>query len=154
MRARHEPSNVKTTWQSFDEPLHITLMRTVGIAVIVGAVVASVSGGGVARWAAISALALWPSFGGHWLELWFLHWLRPRLSDARRVQLTARLLVWFVGGIGFAIAMWLTAAMARRLQRPPWSMWYLAGFAFIGIELLAHLGLQRRGRPSFFNGRG
>ena len=38
--------------------------------------------------------------------------------------------------------------------RPPWATWWVAGFAFIGIELVAHLGLQLRGRPSFFNGRG
>ena len=34
-----------------------------------------------------------------------------------------------------------------------WPAWWLGGLAFIGIELLAHLLLQLRGRPSFYNGR-
>jgi hypothetical protein len=32
--------------------------------------------------------------------------------------------------------------------------WWIGGIAFIGIELLAHLGLQFRGWPSFYNGLG
>ena len=97
---------------------------------------------------------LWPSFGGHWLEIWFLNWLRPRLPDTRRVQIAVRLAVWFIGGVGLAFGMRLTA-MAFPGRRPAsWATWWMAGFAFIGIELVAHLVLQLRGRPSFFNGRG
>lgn len=40
------------------------------------------------------------------------------------------------------------------LRRPLWVAWWMAGLAFIGIELVAQLALQLRGRPSFFNGRG
>jgi hypothetical protein len=42
---------------------------------------------------------------------------------------------------GFRLAHW-----------PAW--WWLGGIAFIGIELVAHLVLQLRGRPSFYNGLG
>ena len=143
-----------TEWLRFDEPLRVTLLRTVGIAVIVGTIVTLVWGGGLARWAITTTLILWPSFGGHWLELWFLNWLRPRLSAARRVQIAARLVVWFIGGIGLALGVWLTARILIGPRRMAWAMWWVAGFVFIGIELVAHLGLQRRGRPSFFNGRG
>jgi len=65
--------------------------------------------GGLARWPIATLLVLWPSLGGHWVEVWFLNWLRPRLSVARGVQVAARVGVWFVGGIGLAICMGLTA---------------------------------------------
>jgi hypothetical protein len=32
--------------------------------------------------------------------------------------------------------------------------WWVAGFGFVGIELIAHLGLHARGRPSVYDGRG
>lgn len=143
-----------TGWLRVDEPLHVTLLRSIGIAVAVGALVTLVWGGGLQRWAIVTALALWPSLGGHWLELWFLNWLRPRLSTARPVQIAARLVVWFIGGIAIALGVWLTATVLTRPRRTPWAMWWIAGFAFIGIELVVHLGLERRGRPSFFNGLG
>lgn len=103
-------------------------------------------------------LVLWLSFGGHWVELWFLNWLRPRLSGARAVQVGARALVWFVGGTVLAIGMGLTAMAPGGFRPARWSAWgpawWLGGLAFIGIELVIHLVLQLRGRPSFYNGRG
>jgi hypothetical protein len=41
--------------------------------------------------------------------VWFLNWLRPRLSITRGVQVAARVGVWFLGGTGLAIRMGLTA---------------------------------------------
>jgi hypothetical protein len=142
-----------TEWQPYHEPLRVTLTRTVGIALVAGGVLAH-WWSGLARWPVATALMLWPSLGGHWLELWFLNWLRPRISDGRGVQVAARIAVWFIGGIGLAIGMWLTAIALADLRRMPWAAWWIAGFAFIGIELVAQLALQLRGRPSFFNGRG
>ena len=144
-----------TEWQPFREPLRRTLTRTVGIAVVAGAVLAW-SRGGLSQWPAASAVMLWPSFGGHWLELWFLNWLRPRLAGRRAVQVAARLAVWFVGGVVLAVGMWVTAAAVPGL-RPPRTAWWLvglAGLAFVGVEMAAHVGLQLRGRPSLLNGRG
>jgi len=99
-------------------------------------------------------MALWPSFRGHWVEIWFLNWLRPRLPIARAVQTAARVVVWFVGGSGLALGMGVTAMALT--GRPPerWPAWWLGGLAFIGVELVAHVFLQLRGRPSFYNGRG
>jgi hypothetical protein len=142
-----------TDWQRYDEPLRTTLTRTVGIAVVAGGVVAS-RWGGLGRWPVATMLMLWPSFGGHWLEIWFLNRLRARLPATRAVQVAARLAVWFAGGIGLAAGMALTAAVLTRRLRFPLAAWWMGGLAFIGIELIAHLGLQLRGRPSFFNGRG
>jgi hypothetical protein len=103
-----EQHSMTSQWQPFREPLPVTLLRTGTIAIVVGAVLAQFWGG-LARWPMATLLVLWPSLGGHWVELWFLNWLRPRLSAARRVQVAARVGVWFVGGIGLAIGMGLTA---------------------------------------------
>jgi len=141
-------------WQPYREPLHITILRTGMIAIVVGAVLARLWGG-LARWLIATLLVLWPSFGGHWVEVWFLNWLRPRLSSARGVQVGARVGVWFVGGVGLAIGMGLTARELAGFRPSHWpAWWWLGGLAFIGIELVAHLVLQLRGRPSFYNGRG
>ena len=142
-----------TPWQPFRETLRTTLTRTIGIAVIVGAVVALLSGGRV-RWAVATLLFLWPSFGGHWVELWYLNWLRPRLSAARPVQIVARVAVWFVGGVALAFGMALTAKALSGFRPVRWPAWWVGGCAFIVLELVAQLVLHMRGRPSFYNGRG
>jgi hypothetical protein len=129
------------------------MLRTGMIAIVVGAVVARLWGG-LARWPLATLLVLWASFGGHWVEVWFLDWLRPRLSSARGFQVAARVGVWFVGGAVLAIGMGLTAMALAGLRPANWSTWWLGGLAFIGIELVTHLVLQFRGRPSFYNGRG
>jgi hypothetical protein len=143
-----------TQWQPYREPLRITLVRTITIALVLGALLARLWGGGLRRWPFATLLMLWPAFGGHWIEIWFLNWLRPRLSSTRAVQVGARVGVWFVGGIGLALGMALTAAAVGRFQPARWPAWWLAGLGFIGIELIAQLVLQLRGCPSFYNGRG
>ena len=169
-----EATGTTSQWTPYREPLGVTLARTGAIALVIGAVLAASSrgiggggiggggggggGGGLARWAMASLLALWPALGGHFIELWFLNWLRPRLPSARAPHVVARVLTWFVGGGLFAACMRLTAlalaggATAARPMRPTW--WVAAGFVYIGIELVAHLILHWRGRPSFYNGRG
>jgi hypothetical protein len=73
------------------------------------------------------------------------------------MQVAARVLVWFFGGVGLMIGMALTATA---LDSSGWIHWpvrwppcWLGGLAFIGVELLAHLVLRLRGRPSFYDGR-
>jgi hypothetical protein len=56
--------------------------------------------------------------------------------------------------IGLAVGMGLTAMALAGFRPAHWPVWWLGGLAFIGIELVAHLVLQLRGRPSFYNGRG
>ena len=141
-------------WQPHREPLHTTLARTAVIAVVLGTVLARWWGGGLARWPLASLLVLWFSFGGHWVELWFLNWLRPRLFIARGAQVGARVAVWFVGGCILALGMDLTAMALAGFRPAQWPAWWLGGLAFIGLELVVHLVLQLRGQPSFYNGRG
>jgi hypothetical protein len=122
--------------------------------VIVGTVLAVASHGGLRRWPLITLLVLWPSFGGHWVELWHLNWLRPRLGVARFTQAAARLLVWFLGGSVLGLGVCLTATALGALSPARWPRWWLGGLAFIGVELIVHLVLQLREKPSFYNGRG
>jgi hypothetical protein len=143
---------MKSEWQPYREPLRATILRTGLIAIVVGAVLARMSRR--LGWPTAILLMLWPSFGGHWVEIWFLNWLRPRLSAARPVQVAARMGVWFVGGTGLAIGMVLTGMALRGFHPAHWPAWWIGGLGFIGIELMAHLGLQLSGRPSFYNGRG
>ncbi len=142
-----------TPWQPFSEPLGETLKRNLAIAVVVGTVFAA-SGGGWNRWPMATLAALWPSLGGHCVEIFFLNWLRPKIPDGRGPQVLARLAVWFVAGLGFAVCMTVTAEALSgfRLRQPP--AWWLGGVAFIGVELVAHLGPALSRRPSFYDGRG
>ncbi|MFL5605614.1 MAG: hypothetical protein ACJ8AD_04140 [Gemmatimonadaceae bacterium] len=144
-----------TSWQPFHESPRRTLLRTFGIALVTGGVVAH-WWGGLGRWPLATAVMLWPSLGGHWLELWFRNWLRPRISATRPVQTVVRLTVWFMGGLGLGFGMRLTviAFAGRQSTQWQWPSWWAAGLAFLGLELTAHAALQLRGQPSFFNGRG
>lgn len=140
-------------WQPFHEPLRITLARNGAIALVVGAILAPRLGG-LAHWPLATLLVLWPSLGGHFIELWFLNFLRPRLPVARAVQFCVRIVVWFIGGTGLAFGMALTATALAGSRPAHWPAWWLGGLAFIGIELAVHLMLQFRGKASFYNGRG
>ena len=140
--------------EKFEEPLRTTLLRNVVIAVVAGAAVAAWSGGGIRALPWTILLALWPTLGGHWVEIFFLNLLRPRLPAARGIRVAVRLVLWFFGGVALAAAMNATAAAVRHDARPPrWPAWWVGGVAFIAIELIVHLVLQLRGLGSFYNGR-
>jgi hypothetical protein len=140
-------------FQPYREPARTTLLRTALIAIAIGAVL-TLPRRDIARWPAASLVALWPALGGHFVELLFLNVLRPSLPSTRGVQIAARLLVWFVGGVVLALGMYVTALAVIGPRPMRWPALLIAGVAFIGIELIVHLVLQRRGRPSFYNGRG
>ena len=138
------------SWRAHREPLLTTALRVGGIALAVGALLAWRIGG-LSRWPLTTVLVLWFSLGGHWIELWFLNWLRPRLPAERQIQIAARLVVWFIGGIGIGFGMASTATFAGYTPAR-WPSWWLLGFGFVALELLVHVGLHLRGRPNFFNG--
>jgi hypothetical protein len=138
----------------YREPLRTTLLRTITIAVVAGPIAARAGGHGVSAWPFAILLALWPSFGGHWVELWFINWLMPRLPEGRGVLVAARLAVWFVGGVVLMLGVCVTAMLLVGFPPGRWPALWIGGLAFIAIELVPHLFLQLRGRPSFYNGRG
>ena len=138
------------TSQSYYEPLHITLVRTGLIGLVLGLVAARVQSQ-PAAWPQWTAFALWFSFGGHWVELFFLNWFRPRLASARWAQVTGRLFTWLVGGALLMVGARVTvlSLSAQSLRLPPW---WLGGPVFVGLELLVHALPALRGRPNFYNG--
>jgi len=135
------------------EPLRVTLTRTLGVALIVGGVIAW-RRGDLARWPVVSTLVLWPSLGGHVVERWYLGALRPRLPSSAGIRFLARIATWFVGGVMLGLGMAVTAVALAGMTRIPWGLWWLAGLAFAAIELIAHVLLRLVGRPSLFDGRG
>src|SRR5215467_10858955 len=102
--------NVRERMSAFHEPLRVTLTRTVGIAIVAGAI-ASIWLGGVRRWPALTVVMLWPSLGGHWVDVLFLSGLRTRLPASPVIQRAARLILWFAAGIVLALAVRWTAAL-------------------------------------------
>ena len=130
----------------FHEPLRTTLLRTVLIALVVGVVV-----GRAASWLPWTAFALWLTFGGHWVEVFFLNWLRPRLPAERWAQIGGRLLIWIVGGTVLMVGARATAlALGIPAMRvPPWS---LGGPILVGLELFVHGLAQLRRQPNLYNG--
>jgi hypothetical protein len=140
-------------WTPYREPVRTTLIRTTAIALVAGSVLAFSTRGRMA-WPIAVLVMLWPSLGGHFVELWFLNWLRPRISAERGVQLAVRLGTWFIGGVLLAMCMAITARALLGGASMRMLAWWVAGFGFVGIELIAHLGLHARGRPSVYDGRG
>jgi hypothetical protein len=140
-------------WQPFHEPIGQTLFRTVLIAIVVGGAIALASRRWTI-WPLATLLVLWPSFGGHWVEVWFLNWLRPRIDPSRSVQVTARVLVWFASGYVLTLGMFMTASAFVHWRLPQRLNWWSPGVAFVCLELVMHLLLQLSGKPSFYNGRG
>jgi hypothetical protein len=140
-------------WQPYRESFRRTATRTLAIAMVVAALVAP-SAGGFSRWPVLTLLFLWPSFGGHWVDLFFLNWLRPRLSHQPAVQRIARIGVWFAGGALIALGMKLTVQALFARPQIVWLTWIRGGAIFIAIELVAHGALTFRRRASFFNGLG
>ena len=139
-----------SNWTPFREPIGRTLARNISIAVVVGAALAFWKHN-VGLWAPFSALAIWFSLGGHYVEVVFLNGIRPRIPGARLTQLLARLAAWFAGG---AILYVFMAATARVLltHAPRLGLWWLGGLFLIGVELVAHAVLALRGSSSFYNG--
>jgi hypothetical protein len=134
------------------EPLRITLARTGAIAAVVGVGISALSGGGPRRWPIATLLALWPTLGGHYVELLYLRVVRQRLPEQRAARVIGRLAVWFAGGCVLAAAMYATAAALSGPSRR-WA-WWVGGVAFVALELVAHLVLHLRGHASFYDGRG
>jgi hypothetical protein len=141
-----------TEWPRVEEPLGRTLRRTVCIALVVGAAFA-LRAHQVRLLVPMALIALWPSLGGHYVEIAFLNGLRPHLPRARTAQLAARVAVWLVAGVGFYLLMALSTRVLP-MRRLPWRWWWAGAPAFVVIELLAHVGLALRRAPSIYDGQG
>jgi hypothetical protein len=139
-------------WPRVQEPVRRTLARNLTIAIVVSVMIA------VVRRASLlvlpgTVLALWPSLGGHFVEIAFLDGVRSRLPRARLVQASVRLAWWLAGGALLGAAL-IATAHALRMAGLPWRWWWMGAPIFVGIELGVHAVLALRGRPSFYRGDG
>jgi len=141
-------ANIADGWQRFEEPLWKTLVRNVGIAAAVGAVLA-LSRRRLSSVGLFTLLALWFTLGGHYVEVMFLNVVRGQWPKRRSTQVIARLAVWFVGGCVLFLGMSITARLLSIHSLDHRALW-IGGGLLIGIELVVHLlGLFRR-RPNFY----
>ena len=146
-------------WSPYREALSTTLARNGVIALAVGAALTR-GRGGVTGWLLTSTLLLWPTLGGHYIDVGYLNGLRRWLPTTRGTQQAARLLVWFVGGVALGVGIWVSGAALARASGRGWLLpktrpaWWIGGLALVGIELVAHAVLRLRGRPNFYDGRG
>jgi len=137
--------------ETFSEPVRVTLVRTVSLALAVGVAAAAIT----RRPGAIpiaTLAALWFTLGGHYTELLFRNTLLPRLSERTTLRV-ARVAYWFAAGsllYGAARLSLTTLGRSGALSFP----WWIAGVGFIGAELLVHARLRARRQPSFYDGRG
>jgi hypothetical protein len=139
-------------WTRTREPITRTLVRNVTIAIVVGVAI-SLARRAPLRFPVVALLALWPSLGGHFVEIAFLDIVRPRLPRSRLVQASARLVWWLAGGALLCSAM-ITTAQLLSIGAPPWHWWWRGPPIFVGIELTVHAALTLRERPSFYRGDG
>lgn len=160
------PQPDPTRFESYREPLWITLRRTILIAAILAALTALLPLARLTRTptgfhgACIrAAFFAWFSLGGHWVEIGYLNGLRPRLARLSDRALTwVRLATWVAGGALLLPAALTThdlLAFGRTPAAPALgAAALLGGPLFVVVELVPHAVLAARGRPSFWNGRG
>ena len=141
-----------SNWPRMEEPFRLTLARNATIATVVAAVLALLRHDPGA-FLPVAALALWPSLGGHYVELAFVNGIRTRIPHGRLTQAVVRLLVWFAGGILLYACMAATSR-ALPIKALPLRLWWCGGFLFVGVELAVHAILAIRSQPNFYNGRG
>jgi hypothetical protein len=139
--------------QPYREPASRTLVRTISLALLGGAILSTFVGGWRV-WPIATVLMLWFTVGGHFLELWFLNWVSPRIAADRSTQMGTRVALWFFGGSLLGIAMKATAHLLAPARATRWPHWWDFGLIFIGAELLVHAGIYRRGQRSFYGVRG
>jgi hypothetical protein len=158
--------NDPNRFKSFHEPLLSTITRTGAIAVGVATMLVFARLHRVPAtwiewrlWLVLIAAIAWPSFGGHWVELFYLNRMRPRLagwSDSRLIFV--RLGTWLVGGailfagaaITYSLLLTGTVPQASFMTRAL----LLGGPLLVGVECIVHLFLLLTGKPSFWNFRG
>jgi hypothetical protein len=140
------------SWPLVDEPLRRTLARTFTIAAVVG-VVSSLIAHRPAAAPFVALLALWPSLGGHFVEIAFLNGVRSRLPHTRLVQVPSRIVWWLAGGVALGSAVMFTSELLP-VSTPSLRTWWMGAPIFVCVELVAHTGLALRGRPNFYRGDG
>lgn len=146
--------------EKYSEPIRTTLIRTFAIALGVGTPIflfaelqPAFAGSRLGHWISWVTAVLWFSFGGHWVEIVYLNYIRMSLPMIRWLETVVRLLVWFLGGGLLFIGMKTTTSLFGNPALESFNWWH-GGLLFIIVELVVHTILSALKRNSFWNGRG
>ncbi len=145
------PHRCMIKFEEIDEPLRVTLSRTLTIAVVVG-VVASFATHNIRMGFAIGLGALWPSVGGHWIELLWLNLIRKRLKPKVPILVALRLIYWWAWGFVIIFPAFYTIHVIAP-SLPPMPSPLLGGFGFLFVEMLLHGIFAMNHRPNAFDAR-
>ncbi len=90
-------------------------------------------------------------FGGHWLELVFINYLKFGLPGNILLLYFVRIAYWFLCSVPLFIA---ANAVANLFSHTTQHLgrWWAFGLIYIGIQLLMHAIMHIRLRKSFYNG--
>jgi hypothetical protein len=90
-------------------------------------------------------------FGGHWLELLFINYLKFVLPKNILLLYFIRIAYWFLCSVPlFYIANLISNLFSHKTGQL--GNWWTFGFFYIGIQLFVHAVMHIRSRKSFYNG--
>ena len=152
----HKPKlmkNPEKNTESFIQTIKRTIITTTIIAIILYFVDVFPHSGesrsvvfGI-TWAALFCIV----FGGHWLELLFINYIKFELPQNIFVLYVSRVIYWFLSSIPlFIIANFIIGIFLHKNRNP--NSWWAFGLLYIGIELFMQLITHLRFKKSFYNG--
>jgi hypothetical protein len=145
------PHTKRPDWLPVREPWTTTAARTVGLAVFIGAGIGLVTRQ-MGAIPANTAVALWFTLGGHFVELAYRNQLGRSIA-AGAARVVTRIAWWLAGGVLLGAGAQVTWTAFTGDGAVPWP-WWAAGVGFVGAELLVHLVMLLRGLPNFYRGNG
>ena len=98
-------------------------------------------------WSAVFCIV----FGGHWLELLYINYLKFALPKNIWLLYFTRIVYWFLCAIPLLFVAELVVNLVSD-QKIHLGQWWKFGFFYIGIELFMHAIMQTRFKKSFYNG--
>jgi hypothetical protein len=98
-------------------------------------------------WSAVFCIV----FGGHWLELVFINYIKFGLPRNIVLLYLLRIPYWFLSSVPL---FFIAGIVANLFSNKPVYLgrWWMFGFIYIVIELLMHAIMQVRYKKSFYNG--
>jgi len=90
-------------------------------------------------------------FGGHWLELIFINYIKFGLPNNIALLYLVRIAYWFFSSIPLFIIANFVADLFTHGARPL-GQWWAFGLIYIGIELIMYLIMYIKMKKSFYNG--
>ena len=101
----------------------------------------------MATWAAVFCIV----FGGHWLELLFINYIKFALPANILLLYVTRVIYWFLSSVPLFFLADFVAGLFSSSDRFP-GTWPKFGLLYIGIQLIMQAITHLRLKKSFYNG--